>query len=120
MRPKGAGATQTLHNGRLFQALTAEIERLNSTTRRGTMFGCPAIFVGRRMAACVYGDLIGLRVPRDIAAATLAAGRGVAFRPYGRPAMAEWISPDISSGGIAGAAKLLKAALDFAAANNAK
>ena len=32
------------------------------------MFGCPALYVGRKLAFCVYEDRIGMRVPKAVAA----------------------------------------------------
>ena len=48
--------------------------------REGRMFGCPAVYVGRRMAACVLGSEVGLRLH----AATATAREILKLREKGR------------------------------------
>jgi hypothetical protein len=79
------------HDKALFQSLLAAARAISPEIRAGQMFGCPAIYVGRRMVACVYGRAIGLKVPARLARENLDSGRATAFRPYGKPAMREWI-----------------------------
>ncbi len=55
------------------------------------MFGCPAAFVGRRMAFCVYGTELGAKVPENVAQSMLAQGLAEPFQPYGKVRMREWI-----------------------------
>ncbi|MFN2461169.1 MAG: hypothetical protein ABR591_10840 [Candidatus Velthaea sp.] len=56
-------------------------ERLEPAVRRGAMFGCPAAFVGRKMAFCVYRGSVGAKVRESVA--TALRGRGVVqyFQP---------------------------------------
>jgi hypothetical protein len=106
------------HDKDVFQLLFTHAHRLDPTARAGSMFGCPAVFHGRRMSACVYGDSVGLRVPEEIASNSLRAGRATAFRPYGRPAMREWVQIDGGACAVAAGQDLLAAAVTFAGANN--
>lgn len=57
----------------------------------GRMFGCAGYFVNGRLFACIHGNGVGLRVPATLAEALLTLEHVVAFRPYDRPAMPEWI-----------------------------
>lgn len=34
--------------------------------REGKMYGVPAFFVGSKLFACLYGDVVGLKVPEDV------------------------------------------------------
>jgi hypothetical protein len=57
--------------------------------RRGQMFGLPAIYVGRRLCACLFEEGLLVRLPSEIARREIAAGA----RPHsrrGRPGGA-WI-----------------------------
>jgi TfoX/Sxy family transcriptional regulator of competence genes len=58
------------------------------------MFGCPALYVERKMALSVYEDSIGMRVPEAVALAAKAAGRASPFTPYGKKPMRERIAVD--------------------------
>lgn len=107
----------TGHDSDLFEAMFALLATLEPEVRRGRMFGCPAAYVGRRMAACVFGAEIGLRVPAGIAGAALGAGRAVPFRPYGRPAMREWLALAGGQAALEGHQDLFAAALAHARAN---
>jgi hypothetical protein len=64
----------------------------NSIVRRGTMFGFPAFFVGRRMFACVYSDGVGIKLPEGRVRGMLESKEAKPFKPYGKPAMREWIA----------------------------
>jgi hypothetical protein len=79
------------HDRALFGVLVQEARAIEPEIRVGAMFGCPAAFVGRRMAFCVYGDVVGARIPQDEAVRLIAAGGAAAFRPYGRPAGKQWV-----------------------------
>ena len=46
------------HDTALFQALMESCRAIDPKVRTGIMFGCPGVFHGRRMAACVYGEAI--------------------------------------------------------------
>lgn len=58
---------------------------------RGHMFGHPALYAGRKLAACAYGDGIGLKLPRQRVTELLESGGGTPFQPYGKSRMPEWI-----------------------------
>lgn len=107
-----------MHDLTLFEHLLAESREIDKGVREGRMFGCPAVYHGRKMAACVYGEQIGLRVPEAIATDSVRAGRATAFRPYGKPAMREWIQIDPRCNTLTKYRDLLGAAIAFAEANN--
>lgn len=108
------------HDKDLFLNLFAEARRCDPKVRSGSMFGCPAVFYGRKMAACVYGESIGLKVPAEVASDSLRTGRAISFRPYGKPAMREWIQIDGGADTMVSSLDLLAAAVAFAKANNGR
>lgn len=59
------------------------------------MFGQPAGYAGRRMFACVAGDSLVVKLPREVARRELAHGRErvAAARPYVRDGreMKDWV-----------------------------
>jgi hypothetical protein len=109
----------TPHELQLYGALRALALVSAPDLREGRMFGVPALFVGRRMAACVLGAEVGLRVPAKLAEFARASGRARAFTPYGKAPMREWIALDLTPDRLAEADGLIAAALDFARRNNA-
>jgi hypothetical protein len=66
--------------------------------RPGHMFGHPALYADRRLAACAYGTGIGLKLPAARVSEVLETGRGVPFQPYGKPPMREWVHLPASAG----------------------
>ncbi len=110
--------TALKHDRKLFDALLDLALRIDPAVRSGSMFGCPAAFHGRKMAACVYGDKIGLKVPEELAKAALASGRAVPFTPYGKAKMREWIMLAAGDGELDKIGDLLALALAYAEANN--
>lgn len=66
--------------------------------RRGHMFGHPALYVGRHLVACAYGDGLGIKLPAHRVRALLDAGRATPFQPYGKAAMAQWAHVPARSG----------------------
>lgn len=58
--------------------------------RRGTMFGLPAIYVGRRLVACLMEDGLIVRLPDDVARREIRARRGTAYSRRGRT-MGSWV-----------------------------
>lgn len=72
------------------EALAAMLLELPDV-RRGRMFGVPAFYAGKKMFACVYGDIIGIKVPEDVARRLLEDARFAPFQPYGKPKMREWV-----------------------------
>ncbi|MGO9546272.1 MAG: TfoX/Sxy family protein [Rhodomicrobium sp.] len=106
------------HDKQLFDALLVVARAIDPAVRGGYMFGCPAIFHGRKMAACVYGDQIALKVPAALADATLASGRAVPFAPYGRAVMREWIMAGPAIDALDTIRDLIAAAIAYAEANN--
>lgn len=101
----------------LYAELTALCPKQSAPIRQGRMFGCPALYVGRKMALCVYEDTIGMRVPEDVAMRAKASDRAVPFTPYGKKPMREWIALSAPED-LSGFHDLLKAALHFADKNN--
>jgi hypothetical protein len=59
--------------------------------REGKMFGWPAFFVGRKLFACLFGEVVGVKVPADLAERLLGDQRYAPFRPYGTRTMREWV-----------------------------
>jgi hypothetical protein len=59
--------------------------------RTGHMFGHPALYAGRRLAACAYGRGIALKLPAHRVDALQSDGRATTFKPYGKPAMKPWV-----------------------------
>lgn len=102
----------------LFESLLAEACLRNPEVRAGAMFGSRAVFVGRKMAACVYDGKIALHVPKAVATLSLSTGRAALFRPHGRPAMPEWIEIGGGADTLKEMADLLSEAIRFAEANN--
>lgn len=100
------------HDKALFDVLLAEAKLRNPEIRSGSMFGSPALFLGRRMIGCVFGTNIGLKVPADVAANALGEGGVMPFRPYGKPAMREWI--EIEGSSLSRHTSLLGEAIRFA------
>jgi hypothetical protein len=104
-------------------ALFDELRRLALASapdlREGGMFGCPALYVGRKLACCVMGKEIGLRVPQRIADGARTSGRARAFTPYGKRPMREWIALDLSPPNLHRADDLIREAVGFARKNNA-
>lgn len=102
------------HDRVLFDALVVQVRAIESGIRVGSMFGCPAVFVGRRMAFCVFGSAVGAKVPEAEAARLIASGTAAAFRPYGRSAMKEWIELQATPANAAGLVPVLSVALRYA------
>lgn len=105
-------APPTTHDRALFETLLAEARLRNPEVRSGAMFGSPALFLGRRMVGCVFGPNIGLKLPAAAVASAIAAGTASAFRPYGKPAMREWL--EIPGTSLSANLALLDLALKFA------
>ena len=108
------------HDHVLFDAVIALAASINPTIRRGSMFGSPAIYVGRRMAICVHGTELGLRVPENLARRSIEDGRATSFRPYGKAPMREWIALGGGLNALEGRDDLLQAALTFTEKNSAR
>ena len=81
------------------------------------MFGCPALYVGRKLALCVYEDRIGMRVPEAVATRAKSTKRADTFTPYGKKPMREWIAVTAVED-LAEFQDLFEAALRFAGENN--
>ncbi len=90
--PTGRAMKTGQHDTALFEAVFLEAATIDPEVRRGRMFGCPAVYRGRRMALCVFGTEIALRVPQAVASAAVDEGRAHPFQPFGRSRMREWIA----------------------------
>lgn len=117
---KVADADRPPHDHDLFESLLAFARSADPDVRSGSMFGCPAIFQGRKMAACVFGEEIGMKVPRTLAVSVLTNGRAAPFTPYGRKPMREWISVRGPADELPRVEDLLKAALVYAKQNDSR
>ncbi|MGF6369695.1 hypothetical protein OKW40_002445 [Paraburkholderia sp. RAU6.4a] len=78
------------------------------------MFGCPGFFAGKAMAACVYGDLIVLKLPADRVTALLPTPGCSYFRPYDRAPMRQWLAFGRGSPAFDALADLFDEAVSFA------
>lgn len=107
-----------IHDMALYEALCALAFAVSPEMRKGRMFGAPAVYVGRRMAGCVFGAEVGLRVPAEVAALARQSGRANAFTPYGKRPMREWIALDLAAGELCAAADLIAAAMAFSRDND--
>ena len=101
-------------NRTLLDTLVAHMGAVEPEIRVGAMFGCPAAFVGRRMALCVYGEGVGAKLPQVDAARLIASGQATAFRPFGRPAMKECVELRAEPGEVLRIAPILALALRYA------
>lgn len=84
------------HDRSLFDAVLDCLKTLDGDAREGNLFGYPAVFLGRRIVLCVYGDGIGIRLPARYAGDLIQSGRAVPFQPYGRSTMREWVEMHVS------------------------
>jgi hypothetical protein len=109
---------RTVHDQVLFKELKALALSCAPDLREGRMFGCPAIYVGRKMACCVLGSEVGLRIPAAMADEARDSGRARAFTPYGKRPMREWIALDLPPKRLHAAADLIEGAIEFARKNN--
>lgn len=109
---------QRAHDMDLFAALRRLAHASAPDLRDGRMFGCPALYVGRKMACCVMGNEVGLRVPASTADEARTTGRARAFTPYGKRPMREWIALDLPPSGLHRASDLINLAVAFARKNN--
>jgi len=62
-----------------------------SIVKSGKMFGYPAYYVGGKLFACLYGDVVGVKVPEVLATKLLKRDDIAYFQPLGRRKMREWI-----------------------------
>lgn len=85
------GIPKLLHDRDLFDAVRIHVSELVPAIREGTVFGYPAIFIGRHVVLCVYGSGIGIRLPPDYARRLVESGDAFYFQPYGRSVMREWV-----------------------------
>ncbi|MBK8018370.1 MAG: hypothetical protein IPK20_17705 [Betaproteobacteria bacterium] len=106
------------HDTALFRALMESCRAIDPQVRAGIMFGCPGVFHGRRMAACVYGEAIALRIPQEAAQGAIDGDRAVRFQPGGRPPMREWIALSCPADALGSVEDLLAVAVRYAEINN--
>ncbi len=78
---------------RWLPAVAAGLLRLGESmgARPGHMFGHPALYAGRRLAACAYREGVGMKLPAERARTLVAAGQASPFQPYGKAPMREWV-----------------------------
>jgi hypothetical protein len=106
--------TRPAHDAALYEALVSAAQAMEPEVRRGTMFGAPAIYLGRPMVGCVFGQGIGLKLPASLATQAIKAGRATRFTPYNRKPMKEWIDLRCAADDLPQAADLLSAAIEHA------
>ena len=111
-RPKSSA--KVVHDRKLFDALVAHMRSIEPEIRIGAMFGSPAAFMGRRMAFCAFKSGVGAKVPEAEAALLIASGAATQFRPYGKPAMKEWIELQASRADVPKLEPVLSLALRYA------
>ncbi|MFV0373953.1 TfoX/Sxy family protein [Microbacterium sp.] len=116
---KGVAAPPPVrHDLELYEQLAEHVEALAPDVTRRRMFGSPALCVGRKMAVCVFGDAMGMRVPQPLAAEALESGRALPFQPHGKSRMREWVMITGGEDAIEPNSDLILAAVDYARANN--
>lgn len=66
--------------------VAAELLRVGEAmgARLGHMFGYPALYAGRRLAACAYGEDIAMKLPPDHVRSLIAAGQATLSSPTAR------------------------------------
>jgi predicted DNA-binding protein (MmcQ/YjbR family) len=65
--------------------------------KTGKMFGYPAYYVGKKLAICLYGNGVGLKVPENRAAALIEENENIIpFQPLGSRRMREWIQINLT------------------------
>ena len=100
---------------KLLQRLLAETRPLvEAQIRVGTMFGCAAAFVGRRLAFCVCSGAIGAKLPQAEAARLIASSEATPFRPFGRSPMREWVELRADPHQLASISPILVTAVRYA------
>src|SRR3954463_11621554 len=77
MTPDEDRSPKGKHDRALFEELLATVRLIEPHVRTGSMFGCPAVYCGRNLAACVYGAAVAMRVPASTAAQALKRARAV-------------------------------------------
>ena len=83
--------TETRWNPEVAEALAEAAGELPGT-RLGKMFGYPALYAGRKLFACAYGDGIALKLPVEVVAALVEEEEGFEpFQPYGKARMRAWV-----------------------------
>ncbi len=98
--------------------VAAELLRAGESmgARPGHMFGHPALYAGRRLAACAYGEGVGMKLPADRVETLVAAGQASLFQPYGKGPMSEWVHVRATtSAEVDGLTQLIAESLDFVA-----
>lgn len=78
------------------------------------MFGCPGFFAGTAMVACVYSNLIVLKLPADRVTALLQTPGCSFFKPYDRAPMRQWLTFGAGSPAFDALADLFNEAVSFA------
>ena len=103
-----------VHDMALFAALLRMARTDFPAVREGRMFGSPAIYSGNKMALCVFGSRIGLKIPEALTRECLAQCDVQPFRPYGKPAMLEWVEISCPAEALDQQEELIFAALRYA------
>ncbi len=104
-------------NEEVAEALVEVADELDDT-RVGKMFGYPALYAGRKLFACAYGDGVGLKLPGEVVAELIEEEEGFEpFQPYGGKArMREWVFLKVSDREVVHArSHLLRQAAGFVA-----
>ncbi|CAD6561999.1 hypothetical protein LMG28727_07620 [Paraburkholderia kirstenboschensis] len=78
------------------------------------MFGCPGFFAGTAMVACVYGNLVVLKLPADRVTALLQTPGCSLFKPYDRAPMRQWLTFGAASPAFDALADLFNESVSFA------
>lgn len=105
---------KTEYGRKLFDFLLKQMLSIEPVLRAGSMFGCPAGFVEGRLAFCVFGSTVGIKVPEGRARMLIREGKAASFRPYGRSPMREWIQFTPVREELAGLIPVLVEAVEYA------
>ncbi len=110
--PRQAGAPERGYRDDLREVLADMLDG-RPDTRPGLIFGFPAFYAGGKLAACLYGTGVGLRVP-PAEASDLRGAPTPAFEPYGKVMRAWSFLEPATPGELRGEAAVLEAAIERA------
>ena len=99
----------------LLERLVAVLPGGGASVRLGSMFGWPAAYVGKKLAFCVQGTVVGIKVPAEDATRLINAGQALPFRPYGKPPMKEWVEMGVVGDDVSAIVPVLQTSVAFLA-----
>ena len=74
------------------KAVIDEILTAMTGVRPGKMFGFPAYYSGKKLAICVFENIVGVKLPEERVKELISTDPHAApFQPYGKHVMREWV-----------------------------